>query len=356
MKTDENLYALILAGGAGTRFWPKSRQCNPKQFLDIVGVNNLFVQTVSRINKKIAVKNIFIVANKDFKSQVKKYISKFKIPMANVLLEPSAKNTAASICFGVAHINSINKNAVVGVFPSDHLISKEKKFISVLSKAYLLAKDNHLVTFGITPSRPETGYGYLKVKKQKIKGKDILKVKEFTEKPSVKKAKAFIKSKNYLWNGGIFVWKASVILDEFKTYLPTTLKTIGLNPTNVSVSKSWKKLKKVSIDYGILEKAKNIVAVNTGDIGWSDLGSWEALADISSKDKNGNIFNSNVVSINCKNTYVSVSDKKLVATIGIEDLVIIDTKDALLVCPKNKSQEVKDMVSALNKGGKKSYL
>jgi len=358
MKTNKNLYAVILAGGMGTRFWPVSRKSNPKQFLNITGKGSLLQETLARIQPKISGSHIFIVTNTSYRKALGRQVSRFQIPKANILLEPKGKNTAPAICWAAAKIYKINPDAVMAVLPSDHLIANQRRFLEVLGEAISLAQANYLVTLGIVPTRPETGYGYLQTATKRSNGQSIVQVTQFKEKPSLSKAKQFIKRKNYFWNSGMFVWKSSVILREFKQYLPNVYKIFvgaGLKPArtgNSYIKKVWHRLPHISVDYGILEKAKNVVAVPAGGIDWSDLGSWESLTEVLNKDKHGNISKGDVISVHCKNTLVW-GDKKVIAPVGLKNMIIIDTPDALLVCHKDHSQSVKDVVSVLQKNKRK---
>jgi len=351
MKGKQKIYAVILAGGMGTRFWPVSRESNPKQFLNITGKGSLLQETLARIRPKISGARVFIVTNAFYRNEIERQVSRFHIPKANILLEPKGRNTAPAICWAAAKIHKIDPDAIMAVLPSDHLIANRRKFLKVLGDAILLAQEHYLVTLGVIPTRPETGYGYLQTAKKKIGSKSIIVVKQFKEKPSLAKAKQFIKRKNYFWNSGMFVWKSSVILREFKKYLPSVYRLVGEKVSCAHIEKVWHRLPNISIDYGILEKTKNIVAVPAPGIDWSDLGSWESLTEVLSKDKNGNIFKGDVIPINCKNTLVW-GGKQVIALIGLDDIIIIDTPDALLVCRKDLSQSVKDVVSILQKNNR----
>ena len=345
VKKNKNLYAVILAGGSGTRFWPLSRESRPKQYLNIVGDETLFQKSINRVKSRIAPKNIFIVSSSSQKKFLFEQAAQFKIPKENFLLEPVSRNTAPAICWAAAKIHTINSNAVMAVFPSDHLITEQKRFLDVLDKAVKLASDDYLVTLGITPTRPETGYGYLKTNKVKVKGKNILKVK-FKEKPSSILAKKYVLEKSYFWNSGMFIWKSEVILNEFKMHLPTIYKKIVNSKTQAKINKTYKTLISISIDYGILEKAKNVVAVEAKNVGWSDLGSWESLIDVLRQRKDSNLIKGEVIGIDCKNSFI-VGDYKPVAAIGLDNIIIVDTPDALLVCQKDMSQRVREIVSML---------
>lgn len=357
MNITKNLYAVILAGGSGTRFWPVSRKSNPKQFINITGEGTLLQETLARIKPMVSGSHIFIVTNTAYRKAIECQAARFKIPKANILLEPQGRNTAPAIGWAAAKIHKLNPEAVMVVLPSDHLISKQKKFLKVLQKAVQLAQENYLVTLGIVPTRPETGYGYLKTAKTIVNGKPVVMVEQFKEKPSLPKAKQFVKRKNYFWNSGMFVWKCSVVLQEYKKYLPKIYRMLvgaGSKPAPTGqdyIKKIWKRLPHISIDYGILEKAKRVAAVPAPGIGWSDLGSWESLTEVLSKDRYGNIFKGDIVSVDCKNTLVWGS-KKVIASVGLDGMIIIDTPDALLVCRKDHSQSVKDVVSILQKNNR----
>lgn len=340
---NKNLHAVILAGGSGTRFWPASRQDRPKQFLNLVGKESLLRQTLRRVASKVPAENIWIVANRRYQKEINRQVTGFagRLPGGGVrssrmLWEPQGKNTAPAIGWAVSRIHAVNPRAIMAVLPSDHLIRNTPRFLDALEKAVKLAQANQLVTFGIVPTRPETGYGYLKVKRN-----NILRVEKFIEKPSLARAKQFVRSRAYLWNSGMFVWKTETILEAFRKYLPSVYAARG------NMLKAWPKLPAVSIDYGILEKARNVAAV-AADIGWSDLGSWESLAEILPKDKKGNSAQGNVLSLDCRGTLIRAGNR-LVAAVGVEDLIVIDTPDALLVCPKHRSQDVKKLVEALKK-------
>ncbi|HPN88252.1 MAG TPA: mannose-1-phosphate guanylyltransferase [Candidatus Omnitrophota bacterium] len=341
-----NVYAVILAGGAGTRFWPKSRQSLPKQFLNIIGGTSLFKQAIDRMKTKIPSEQIMIVSNKRYKRLIDKDIFGLNIKKENILLEPSPKNTAPAIYWAAVRTLKKDPNAIMIVFPSDHYIEKKQKFLKILENAVCLAQKDYLVTLGVTPTRPETGYGYIKGKSLKEKGRKIFTVEKFTEKPDLMTAQQFVKSGNYYWNSGMFIFKVATILAAFKKYLPAVC----------DVERRWALLPAVSIDYGILEKAKNVAVIPTGNIGWSDVGSWEALMDILPKNKQGNIIKGNAVAMDCENTFI-LSDKRLVAVVGLKNMIVVDTGDAVLVCPKEKSQDVKEVINVFSKSkGCKQYF
>ncbi len=350
-----NIYAVILAGGSGTRFWPLSRKSRPKQFLKIIGQRSLFEKTLARIKPKVPGQNILIVTNAAYLKIVKAQSAGFGITDSNILLEPSAKNTAPAICWAASRIRSLNPDGIMMVLPSDHWIRNTKAFLDCMNEALRLAAQDYLVTIGIVPTRPETGYGYLKVSPRKVSGKTIVFVSRFLEKPSVENAKKFLKAKNYLWNGGIFIWKAEVILKEFKKNLPQVYDVFGglavhhngsWLATTESIKKHWPHLPSISIDYGILEKASPIVTVPAAKMIWSDLGSWEALFEALPKDKSGNHKKGNILDVGCKNSLLW-SENRCMTAIGLENIIAIDTPDAVLICRKDLSQKVRDVVNIL---------
>src|SRR3989338_2922844 len=337
MNKPQDLYAVILAGGSGTRFWPLSRKSNPKQFLKMMGDDSLLQETLTRISLRVKAAHILIVTNKDHRQKIAQQAKSFWILKKNILLEPEGKNTAPAIAWAAAHIHSENPNAVMMVLPSDHLIVNPKAFVKYLDEAVRLANQNFLVTLGIVPTRPETGYGYLKIKSFRRLSKTIWKVEKFTEKPSLETAKKFVQARTYLWNSGMFIWKCSVILDAFRKYLPGIFQAFT-NYQVKKVRKFWPKLPSISIDYGILEKADQVVTVPAKDMGWSDLGSLESLAEIRKKDKDGNSSRGSVIQFNCQNSLI-FADHRVVAAVGLNDLIVIDTPDALLICRKDQSQQ-----------------
>ena len=349
----KSIYVVILAGGSGTRFWPLSRQDRPKQFLNMLGSRSLFQQTLERIIPLVPTENVFIAANKQYHRVIQRQARIFKIPAKNILLEVAARNTAPAIAWAAARIAARDKNGVMVVLPSDHLILQPKKFLNLLKQAISLAQHGHLLTLGIVPTRPETGYGYLQIKSQQAHGGKIWRVVRFTEKPSLAKAKKIVRSGKYLWNSGMFIWRADVILAEFKKYLPAIYKQFSKRSDDQHTHKVWKSLPRISIDYGILEKARDVLTVPAQGIGWSDLGSWEALAEVLLKK--GNVLRGQVLAEGCRNTLV-LGNKKLIATIGLNDVVVVDTDDALLICRQDRSQEVKKIVDHLKARKLFSYL
>ncbi len=353
MKRSGNLYAVILAGGSGTRFWPMSRDVRPKQFLEIVGPGSLYQQTIERIGCQVPAKNILIVTNARYKNLARLQAKKFKIPTENFLFEPQSRNTAAAIGWAARRVHSMNPEAVMVVLPSDHRIVQPDEFLKHINEAVDLAQGDYLVAFGVVPTRPETGYGYLKIRRTKDEGrKTYWKVVKFVEKPPLEDTKKYLQDGNYLWNSGVFVWKASAILAGIKEFLPQIDQAFKEGHSQPLVQKVWKKLPAISIDQGVLERARNLMAVKTHNIGWSDVGSWEALYSVSPKDAHRNVLNGDVIDIECERVLVQ-GNKKLVVGIGLKDLVIVDTPDALLVCRTSDSQKVRDVIAQLKKKKRK---
>jgi mannose-1-phosphate guanylyltransferase len=347
-----NIKIVIMAGGKGERFWPKSRLKTPKQLLPITNNKSMLRNTIERVLPLVSKKDIIIVASNDI--IVSTYREAKGLVPKNLIFEPMGRNTAA--CIGLAAIKIISNSpsdTVMVVLSADHQIKKEKKFINILKKSARLALDTgRLITMGITPTRPDTGYGYIKMGR-KIKG-DFYKVNTFIEKPSFNKAKIFFKNGGYLWNSGMFIWTAQAILEGIKEHMPVLYKglmsikkDIDTPREKMAIKKLYKKLESISIDYGVMEKAENIAVVK-GNFDWDDVGSWLAMERIFSKDKKGNIKTGDFVSIDTKNC-ITISDKGIIGAIGLKNIVIIKTQDATLVCPKDRAQDVKKIVKEINK-------
>ena len=330
-------HAIILAGGAGTRFWPLSRQNNPKQFLSLCSDKSLIELTLKRAMYLVPKENINLTTNKLYREKINRLLKKAELSTARVLFEPEAKNTLAPIALVSSLIYKKDKDAVILVLPSDHFIKDEQKFSKILKRAIGLAEKGNIITLGIKPDRPETGYGYIKA--------SGLRVDKFIEKPNLKTAEKFIKDKRYFWNGGIFIFRADSMLEEIKKFLPKDFKLLNTVRNIKNVDKAWKKFSFTSIDYGIMEKSSKLLLVPC-DCGWSDVGSWQAVEEFYRKDKSGNILRGNCLDLGSKNIFC-LGQHRLLATIGLENLIIVDTADALLVCTKNRAQEVKKLVEIL---------
>ncbi len=340
-------YAIILAGGVGSRFWPLSRSVEPKQFLEVCSKKPMITQTILRIRKCIVGKNIYLAANKLHKAKI---LQCLKGISAKTFFEPEGKNTFAPIGFLSAKIYSFDKEAVIIVLPCDHFIKNEAKFLCSLKKGIEIALQGYIVTMGIRPSRAETGYGYIRAS-SKIDRSGCLRAQAFIEKPDIKKAQRLLNDKRYFWNGGIFIFKASVLVEEIKKLMPAAFKTIlKLTQGSSAISRHWHMLPSLSIDYAIMEKTKRMALLPV-DFGWVDLGSWQAVAEIIGKDRNNNVFKGNCIDLESKNSLVW-GQERLIATVGLKDVVVVDTPDALLVCAKDKTQEVKKLAQSLKRKNK----
>ena len=355
-----NRFAVIMAGGGGTRFWPLSRQNKPKQLLNISGNDIMINDTILRYENVIPVENTIIVTNKSQASLLENILLE-KVPRLNILKEPIAKNTAACILYAAVYLQKKYEDSVMVVLPSDHYITNVDNYRSVLEKACQLAEQfDNLITIGIKPSFPSTGYGYINFNKQMLSN-GAYEVNEFVEKPNFDKAKQYLLSENYLWNSGMFLWKTSKIIESFQRFLPRlynglmeVYKYIDTEKEEEAIGDIYPHLQNISIDYGILERSDDVIVI-PGDFGWNDVGSWDALGGIYSPDEEGNIVKAKHIGIETKNSIIFGNDR-LIATIGIDNLIIAETNDAILVCPKDKAQDVKDIVSLLKEKDMSDYV
>lgn len=352
--------ALIMAGGRGERFWPKSRKNLPKQFLSLTDDGKTMIQlTVERILPLVNMEDIYIATNRDYKALVQQQLP--EIPEENILCEPVGKNTAPCIGLGAVHMQKKYGDAIMMVLPSDHLIKYTSIFVNTLSDACQVAEQGeNLVTLGITPDAPETGYGYIKFMPDKTLGRAFA-VERFVEKPNLETAKTYVASEQYLWNSGMFIWKVSTILDNIKTYLPETYEgleriqaAIGTEQQETVLEKEFYEFQSESIDYGIMEKAKNIYIL-TGAFGWDDVGSWLAVGRIKASNEFGNVVSGHVVTVNTKNSIIQ-GGEKLIATVGLQDVIVVDTEDALLICDKDSAGDIKKVLENLRICNQTKYL
>lgn len=355
------IVAVIMAGGKGERFWPRSRKNMPKQFLSLTDDGKTMIQhTVERIEPLVDIEDVFVVTNQNYEGLVKEQLE--GLPAENILLEPIAKNTAPCVGLAAAYIRKKYEDAVMVVLPSDHLIKFNGIFINTLKEAIQVAdQGENMVTIGITPNYPETGYGYINFGEAKEDNNNVYKVERFVEKPNLEVAKSYLDSGKYLWNSGMFVWKASTILSQFEKYLPDMYagitrieEVIGTEHEEDRLQKEFSEFNSESIDYGIMEKAENIYTL-PGSFGWDDVGSWLALERFNRSNEDGNVVQGNVISINTKNAIVQGSEK-LIATIGVENLIIVDTEDAMLICAKDSTQDVKKVIENLKICNRNEYL
>jgi len=354
---------LIMAGGAGTRFWPVSRKENPKQFLKLTDQNMSMLQcTVNRVKEMVEIDQVFIATNNLYVDKILEQLP--ELPEENIIVEPCKRNTAPCIGLASLYIERKYPESTMIVLPSDHVVENTETFKEIINSAASYAyKGENIVTLGIKPNKPETGYGYIHFGKkvQKVENNNIFRVKKFTEKPSLEKATRFFEDGNYYWNSGMFVWKTETILNKLKEHLPEIYKnlkeiskSIGKPEENEVIDENFSCMNNISIDYGVLEKENDIYVI-PADFGWNDVGSWTALSEINEKDENDNIINADHVGIDTNDSII-YSEDKLVTSIGIDNLIIVNTEDAILVCNKDNAQDVKKLRKLLKEKGFEKQL
>ena len=341
--------AVIMAGGRGERFWPKSRNNCPKQFLSLTADKETMIQkTVKRLGKIVEPEDVFVVTNAAYREIVETQLP--QIPKENILSEPCARNTAPCIAYAAAVIKKKYDDAVMLVLPSDHLIGYVNIYHRALRKAIAAAEEGqNLVTIGITPTYPETGYGYINFGDEKG---DAFEVERFVEKPDLTTAKKYLASGDYLWNSGMFVWKVSSIMANIQKFMPEVYdgasrigESFGTDDFEEVLIREFEAFPSESIDFGIMEKAENIYTI-PGSFGWDDVGSWLAMERINETDDDKNYIEGDVIAVDSKRTTIC-GGKRLIAAVGTRDLIIVDTDDVLLVCSKNSTQDVKKVISKL---------
>ncbi|MBU4485948.1 MAG: NTP transferase domain-containing protein [Candidatus Delongbacteria bacterium] len=347
------MYALIMAGGAGARFWPKSRLKTPKHLLSIINEKTMLENTVLRLDQIIGRSDCYIITNKEQKENVLANVKDFK--EENIIAEPFGRNTAAAIGYGAVKLSLKNPDAIMVVLPADHFIKNVASFNTVINNAVEYCKNDPkaLITIGIEPTHPETGYGYIQVGSEIQKG--VYRVKSFAEKPNFDTAVRFLESGEFYWNSGMFIWKAETILNNIKIYLPDLYenlmdirKALINNDSDAVIERIYGEIKSISIDYGVMESAENVKVI-LGNFGWSDVGSWLEIYRLKKKDDKRNAADRDkFVAIDTEGCLVSCDDKeKLIACIGLRDLIVIDTKDSLLIAPLSRSQDVKELVEKI---------
>ena len=354
-----------MAGGVGTRFWPRSREKTPKHLLQILGKGTMIQNTVKRIEPQSKPQDVFIVTNKTQKASLAKQLP--AVPEENIITEPVGRNTAACIGLAALYVRRFDPNAVMIILPADHLIRDEEKFRQILEIAVETARESgSLLTIGIKPTHPETGYGYIQIYNEAgahnpYFSRGVLRVKTFAEKPNLQTAEQFLASGDFLWNSGMFVWRADTILAEIERHLPdlhdglTKIDAaIGTPQYQATLEHVYGMIRGISVDYGVMEKSDRVYVI-PGDFGWNDIGSWDEVFRVSGKDDSGNTVTGMVIQKDTKGSYIYSPDK-VVATIGVEDLIIVNTADALLICKKGRSQEVKDVADYLRRKQMNDYL
>jgi mannose-1-phosphate guanylyltransferase len=354
-------YALIMAGGGGTRLWPLSRRSRPKQALALVGERTMFEHTIDRIAAVFQPQEMFVVTSSDQMEQL--LLQAPEVPGKNFIVEPVGRGTAPAIGLGAIHLRRVDPKAVMAVLTADHFIRDTEQFQNVLQAAAAVAGKGHLVTLGITPSFPSTGFGYIQQGEQlrNADGFPVFRAARFTEKPSPETAFHMVESGQYSWNSGMFIWRVDRILEEIERQMPDLFgqlmqveAVLGAPTYEATLRRVWSEASTQSIDYGVMEKARDVVVIPV-DIGWSDVGSWSSMRDVLPSDPDGNVVVGQHVGLDSHNTIVFGS-KRLIATIGLENMIVVDTDDALLICSREREQEVRDLVIKLSKTGHEEFL
>ena len=352
------LWSVIMAGGQGTRFWPLSRKNKPKQFLSLVGDTSMLEQTIDRLNGVVNREQVLVVTQKDKVAYVKNLLG-FK--SAQVIGEPVGRNTAPCLILAASKIFRKDPHAVLSMLPADHVIQKTTIFKKSLKAASQIAENTGLpVTFGVVPQLAHTGYGYLEMggKEGKLREFDFFRLKAFHEKPSIEKAKRFFKSKKFLWNSGMFVWRAADLLKVARKYLPEAYELaqyITEKNFDQRMEKDFKKMPNISIDYGLMEKMKNEILTMPVDFGWSDVGNWNAIYDLSKKDSQKNATVGDVTLIRSKGNVIRSFEKRI-SMVGVHDFIVVESEDSILICPKSEGEAIKEIVQSLKNQGLEKHL
>lgn len=347
-------YALILAGGIGSRLWPRSRESSPKQLLELISRQSMLQETVARVEPLVSPEHIIIMTNQGYVAAVREQLS--DVPPENVIGEPAIRGTASAVGYGAAVIARHDPSAVMFSLHADHHMRDVDGFRRALQAAAEVAGEGYLVTLGIQPEYPEAGYGYIERGEAlgTFRGQAAYRVARFTEKPDAGQARAFVESGRYYWNSGLFTWQVSTILDAFAQYMPDTHEklqmmalAIGTDQELETLEQVWPTLENQTIDYGIMERAER-VAVVPADFGWSDVGTWNALFDLMDADDDGNVVVGDHVGMDTRDSFI-YSDGRLITTIGVENLIVVDVGDVVLVCPRDRAQDVKAIVDRLKR-------
>ena len=355
-----NHYGLILAGGRGTRFWPRSRRRHAKQVLSIVGERSLIQSTVDRLAPLIPAERLWVLTNEHLREEIVRQLP--AIPRRQILAEPAQRNTAPAIGLAAQILHSMDRNAVMGVFPSDHVIAKPRRYLQLARAAFQAAGKGKMVVLGIAPRWAETGYGYIEFPRGMRSGSlDPERVLKFREKPDARTAAKYVAAKRFYWNAGMFFWRAEVLLDALRRYLPKTATLLASLPQfsdrrfAAALGNTFPLCENISIDYAVLERAENVVGLACDDIGWNDVGSWNAVYELLPRDRAGNVARSLIVSAGSSGNYIDAG-KKLVALLGANNLIVVDTPDALLIADRDRAQQVGDLVKLLEQNKREDLL
>lgn len=356
------MYAVILAGGSGKRLWPLSRRGTPKQLLDITGrQEHLLRETFVRLEPLVPADAVYVITAEQYVESTREQLP--RVPVANILREPEGRGSAPAIGLAAIHLRHRDPEAVMACLPADHHIGQPELFRQVLSVAEQVAQQGHLVTLGMNPRQPHTGYGYIETGERLEHTGEcaVYNVRRFTEKPDEKTARRLVSDGRHFWNSGMFIWKASVILEEMARHLPRLSAclaelegVVGTEDEDEVLERTWPEVEKETIDFGVMEKAQDVVVI-PAEMGWSDVGSWASLADLLPADDEGNVVVGTHFGLETTGSLI-YSPKRLVATVGVEDLIVVETDDVILVCPRDRAEDVKALVDKLENEGLEHYL
>lgn len=362
---NEHYYAVIMAGGGGTRLWPLSRKARPKQMLELNGRQTLFQMAVDRLEGLFPADHIYVVTVASQAVELQKQSP--QIPVENFLIEPMPRGTASVVGLAAVALRQRDRDAVMAVLTADHFIIEEANFRELLSAARDLAEQNYLVTLGIHPTAPSTGYGYIQRSERlgEFNGREAYRVVKFKEKPKEEQAREFIAGGDHDWNSGMFIWRVDRILEELRRFMPELASYLdeidrawNTQRHNDVIESIWPQIKTETIDYGVMEKAEHVAVLPASDLGWNDVGSWDSLFEVLPTDENGNIIlGAQHIGLGTSNSLICAeSADRLIVTIGATDLVIVDTGNAILICPRDNAQKVKELVNLLKEMGHSQYL
>jgi mannose-1-phosphate guanylyltransferase len=350
--TNPHHYGLILAGGRGTRFWPRSRRRSAKQVLNVVGSRSLIQNTVARLRPVIPPDRLWVLTNDYLRDEIVRQLP--EIPPAQILAEPAQRNTAPAIGLAAHILQSIDPDAVMGIFPADHIIARERRYLQLVRAAFRSAGRGQMVVLGILPRWPETGYGYVEFPRGTEPGSKPVAIRGFHEKPDARTAKRYVSSGRFFWNAGMFFWRAGVLLDQLRKNLPRTATILAALPAFddpaflPKLREAFPLCENISIDYAVMEKAGAVAGIACPEIGWNDVGSWNAVYQLLPRDSAGNVLLHDAICHTASGNYVD-SGGKMVALVGVSNLIVIDTPDALLIADRNSAQQVGDIVKILER-------